>query len=930
MKKQILAILTFALSLLLLVGISAAEPQTVYVEMNGDGEGVYATLADAVDALNGEGGTVVLRGAVLQTQAVTLPEQSGDLTITAEAGGRLFLQDALAFAKNENDNTVTLDMPLVLSEKAVVFGGFNTVHFTENFAVEGDLDFYGGVDALEGSGIDTRMEDYDLPRNALCNTDLPYAITVDGGNFGIFAGGNRRERAVDTTCYIGAITAPLTVTVNGGRFTAPVSYGVSDAIKGEEAFSLSGQSFLSDDATLVINGGTFDTPIYVYGFIGRTSTTSSAASALTKSDAKYYAADGDVSVVINGGTFTENCIEINIAQTAATYNRLHRGAYAVTVGADAEFATETLFDATQVKAYAGEDAAATLESAISVSVLRFDTVNGEALEYAEPIRIACVGDSITQGSCAYDASGYLDFTNLAYPAQLYKQALDMSQDVIVSNYGCGATKVLPYSGLYYRDGLAYRLSVEETDADYIVIGLGTNDSLTVCTTAAQHKRFADEYAALVQSYAVLPDTKTVFGTSALYRNGSDVAAAGVIRALQEQVLNELQAAGEKTQYIDLYALTLDAALAGELLHTDLLHPNAAGYVIYADAIYNAIFGGVYAVENFEMTDLWVDANGTNNADCTKENPTNNIAVAFAKAAPNATIHIVGKYTYGKLATVIDDGASYAFNTPYSVENLTIVGEGSGAALVVDTKHFFVNGNLTLDNIRLQNTGVSGALYISANYHDLTLTESVTTTGTAGALIIAGNTVYHDGATSAWYTPEKYLQCDRDCTITVNGGAYVFFIGGNYHMPGHKQAPYGTYSGDMVVNIGENVAFGTHTCEGIVGMNYLTGSVTANLDSWNNNPIRTYSTLTNNSAYKNTYVAAKNTGTVTVNLGENLSNTVIRAGDVTMDGEVTVADALTLLRYALNGTDAAYDSKYYFEQTNIRLSDAIRVLASIVK
>lgn len=924
MKNTFSLFLACMLCALLCLGAYAAE--TVYVTAGGSGENVYTTLTDAVDALDGNGGTVVLTNVIL-VDTVEIPEQLGDLTLTATGNGRLFLRESLTLAKNENDNTVTFDLPVTASEDAVIFGGFNSVHFTENFAVTGTVDFYGGVETLAGSGIDTRKAAYDTPRNALCITELPYSITVDGGNFGIFAGGNRRPMPADYNCYVGAITAPLTVTINGGSFGAPVPYGVNDAIKGDEAFSLSGQSFLSDDATLVINGGTFHTPIYVHGYIGQTSTTSSAASALTRSDVQYYAADGDVTVTVNGGTFTKDCFEINIAQTASTYNRLHRGNYSVSIADAADLADGIVLDATQVKAYANGDAKAKLTTNKTVDVKRFDVVNGETATYAEPIRIACVGDSITQGSCAYDESGVIDFENLSYPAQMYVKAVDAGDDIIVSNYGCGATRVLPYGGLYYRDGLAYILSVEETDADYIVIGLGTNDSLSVATTVGQHKHFYEQYTDLALSYECLPDTKTVFGTSAIYRYGSDVAAAGVIRALQEQVLTEQKAAGKNVQYIDLYALTLEDALADRLLHTDLLHPNAAGYTIYADAIYNAVFNGVTEVENFELTDLWVSASGTNNAECTKENPTNNIAVAFSKAAPTATIHIVGEYAYNKLATLIDNGESYAFNTPYSVKNLTIVGEGEGAVLSVDTKHFFVNGNLTLDNIRLQNAAnVSGALYIAANYNDLTLTDTFSTTGTAGALLIAGHTVYNDNG--SWYTTAEHVSSDRDCTITVNGGAFVFILGGNYHMPAFRTAPYGTYSGDMILNIGENVVLGTHTCEGIVGMNYLSGSVTANLGAWNGNAIREFALVTNQSAYADTYDVRKNTGTVTVNT--LLDNEIVRAGDINKDGTVDLADALCLLRYMLNGTDASYNKATYYDRTEITLVEVINALKRLAK
>ena len=230
----------------------------------------------------------------------------------------------------------------------MMFANFNSVHFTENFVVDGSVHFFGGVDAQKGpSNKTTGYIEEKTEMNNAAITDLPYTITVDNGVFGSFTGGSYRDSAAD---IIGSITAQLTVNINGGTFNGTKAFSTSDAIKGGRAFSLSGMSMLADDATLTITGGTFNTPIYIHAYIGETTTTASAASLITNSDAKYYAADGDVTVTISGGTFAEGCVEISAEQTAASYNRLHRGDFTVTVTEGATFAN-TLFDATQVKAY---------------------------------------------------------------------------------------------------------------------------------------------------------------------------------------------------------------------------------------------------------------------------------------------------------------------------------------------------------------------------------------------------------------------------------------------------------------------------------------------------------------------------------------------------------------------------------------------------
>ncbi len=925
MKKLLTLLL---LAAVLVLGVFAAEGKTVYVShtaaAGGDGSAAapYNNLLVSLTALDGEGGTVVLVGDVTVSATFTVPEQTGDLTFTSENGAKLVINSTFELAKNTNDNTVIFDLPYTVGTKGVIFGGFNSVHFTENFTSEDALNFYGGIETIQSqSGTTTDIATFRVD-NAKQVTDLAYAITVDGGNFGIFMGGNRRLDSSDYNRYLGAIAAPLTVTINGGTFTSPVTYTPDAALKLEPAFCLSGMSLLSSDATLTVNGGIFNTPIYVYGYVGQTSTRTSAGSAIVNSDPKYYAADGDVTVTLNGGTF--NGCEIAVAQTAASYNRLHRGDFTLTIADAAVLADGMVVDATQVKAYAGETATATLTTDKDVTVKRFDVVNGESKTYEEPIRIACIGDSITQGT------GAGVFETKAYPAQLYTQAIAAGKDVIVSNYGCGATKVMNYSGLWYNDGLAYTLSMEETDADYIVIGLGTNDAGSVRTSQGQMDQFYEMYTDFVLGYEALPSTKTVFGTSAIFRNGTDLGAM-VIRDLQAKVLTEQKAKGENVQYVDLYALTLDKALTGtdkndnQLLASDLLHPHASGYTHYADKIYGAIFNGVYAVENFEMTELYVDATADKNNPGTKDAPTSNIAVALSKAAENATVYIIGIYEYTKLSDWV------AFDTPVHTKHLTIKGVGNDAVLSMNSKMLNINSDLTFDNITVRYSG-STALYITANYNNVTFTETAKTLGTSKAIFSAGYWSFKDDpvASSTLYTSPESISSDKDCTITLDGGSFLYFIGGNLHWGGNKGSVYGTYSGDMTINIGENVVITDYVLNGINGMNYLTGTITANINSWPAGAvIRDYSKITNDSLLAKTYNESLNTGTITVNKGEGVTNEVILTGDFDGDNDIDLADTLYLLKQMVGGM-SDFDTMRFYDRNKIELVHVLRSLKKCVE
>lgn len=775
-----------------------------------------------------------------------------------------------------------------------------------------------------------------LARNTACTTTLPYTITVDSGDFRIFTGGNYRASYAN---LIGAIAAKVDIIINGGSFNSAVTFGVEDAIKDDTAFSISGMSFLADEATLTINGGVFNTPIYAQGYVGQTGSYTTVGSLLVMSDETYYAADGDISITVTGGDLT-NCIEINAEQTAASYNRVLRGNFTLTIEEDAALKENIVLDATQVKAYTGiTDKKATLNYPVerTVRIKRFDVVNDTDMTgtFTEPIRVACIGDSITQGGGYHmDGTGISDYVNLSYPANLYKIAVENGRDVIVSNYGYSSSRIMERSGLRYNESLGYVLSQEETDADYVIIGIGTNDAYDTGTSVGFADNFCTQYKKFVESYEALPCTRMVYGTTATYRSGSDISAVSLIRGMQRQVLGDLSAAGKNVTLIDLYALTLEDALGGRMISSkDNLHPHTEGFVLYANTIYNAVLAEspVTVPEDFFMTEIYLaseENGGSYTGKGTKDDPTTELSVALGKADPNgATIYVIGEYAHTKLSQ------NLPFNTPRGLQNLTIKGYGENAVLSLNTKLLYLNGNVTFDNITLQYSSKS-ALYISCGYHDVTFTETFKTAGASYALIVAGYIAFNDDDFSAsFYTPVASISTDRDCTITVNGGAYAYFLGGNLHYPATataNRAPYGTYSGDMTVNIGTGVTLNTGVRTALVGMNYLTGTVTANLSTWADEAIREYSTLTFYSERKAEYDPAKNTGTVTVNFADGFEKPILRARDINQDGAVNIADALLLLKYTFAGTDANYNSASYFYQTSFSLADVLHMLKTIAK
>jgi len=123
---------------------------------------------------------------------------------------------------------------------------------------------------------------------------------------------------------------------------------------------------------------------------------------------------------------------------------------------------------------------------------------------------------------------------------------------------------------------------------------------------------------------------------------------------------------------------------------------------------------------------------------------------------------------------------------------------------------------------------------------------------------------------------------------------------------------------MKINIGKGAFFKDKYAGGaLVGMNYMAGTVTANIHSWNKGmPIYSFSKLTNQSVCARSYDEANNTGANAISVRTPLDNQIVLSGDLNADGRVTLADTLLLARYAQNGVPSGFDTKTYFYQSKI--------------
>ena len=189
-----------------------------------------------------------------------------------------------------------------------------------------------------------------------------------------------------------------------------------------------------------------------------------------------------------------------------------------------------------------------------------------------PLRLACVGDSITQGSGAGKG--------MAYPTQL--QAL-LGEGWEVGNFGVSGRTLLRKGDHPYWNEAAYKKALE-FKPDAVIIMLGTNDTKP---QNWKHKaEFEGDYRDLVKSFLDLPSKPRVFICRPVPVPGKGNFGINDT-ALQEQMPVYAKLAEDlKVDVIDMYA-----ALDGkpELL-PDRVHPNAEGAGEMAKAAAKALTG----------------------------------------------------------------------------------------------------------------------------------------------------------------------------------------------------------------------------------------------------------------------------------------------------------------------------------------------------
>ena len=199
-----------------------------------------------------------------------------------------------------------------------------------------------------------------------------------------------------------------------------------------------------------------------------------------------------------------------------------------------------------------------------------------------PVKVACCGDSITQGWASSNTA------TCSYPAQLQNM---LGDGYDVRNYGSGGlTAMKNYGSLvgsYWTYGSFYKDS-QNFRPDIVILKLGTNDA--VVKDGGSYRtdlatQFHDDLKALVESYQALASKPTVYLCTPMTAFDSEhpTRVQNIIVPAVKTVASETGAT-----LLDFNAYSAD--YKSRNLTNDGIHPNDAGYIDMAGYMYENVFG----------------------------------------------------------------------------------------------------------------------------------------------------------------------------------------------------------------------------------------------------------------------------------------------------------------------------------------------------
>jgi acyl-CoA thioesterase I len=229
---------------------------------------------------------------------------------------------------------------------------------------------------------------------------------------------------------------------------------------------------------------------------------------------------------------------------------------------------------------------------VAATVWAADIKPVDVSKFKEPIRVACVGDSITAGVSTFKGN--------SYPDQLGRM---LGEKWDVKNFGVSGSTLLnkgdnpyqkamgnwqPVPGKRGAKAVFFQKALEFLP-DVVIIKLGTND------TRPQNWKFKDEFVAdykdMISQFAKLSSKPRFFLCHpAPVPNGRGKWGHNEKGILEELPLIDKVAQEEKADVIDIHS----ALLNHPELFPDNLHPADAGSTVMAKTVFKALTGKDYS------------------------------------------------------------------------------------------------------------------------------------------------------------------------------------------------------------------------------------------------------------------------------------------------------------------------------------------------
>lgn len=189
---------------------------------------------------------------------------------------------------------------------------------------------------------------------------------------------------------------------------------------------------------------------------------------------------------------------------------------------------------------------------------------------AGPVKVACVGDSITVG---------VGGNGVSYPALLQKQLGDGYE---VRNFGHSATTMQKSNWGNYHSRPEFQAATD-WNSDVVVIALGTNDGKQ--EKLKESGEFERDYREMIAHFRSLSSHPAVFICTPppVAADGNFKIIPAVVHDYIVPAVRQL-AVDEKAGLIDLYR----AMESRPELLPDKVHPSAEGYRIIAETVGRAI------------------------------------------------------------------------------------------------------------------------------------------------------------------------------------------------------------------------------------------------------------------------------------------------------------------------------------------------------